>query len=192
MERKRFFTNKVTIFSIISAVIVFIIALLSIQKLNPIFKGWIIALSAIIFILTLAWGILIAWYLLKEKMRKVIITVIIVCSLVGYAISLPGLLLASKLEGYPLETFTSPSGKNKVVVLHTGFTDAVYKAYPVKLKMFYQQQDNGFVSHHDDWGGADLEVEWVTDNKAIVKVISGSGIKNENSNEDDIIIVEFD
>ena len=86
----------------------------------------------------------------------------------------------------------SPNGKNSLVVFEGGYIDAVYTAYPVKYRFFYQRQDNGFVSRHDFSFGAGIEVEWVSNNEAHVKVIiEGFEIRN-GGNEDDTIIVTFD
>ncbi len=85
---------------------------------------------------------------------------------------------------------SSPSGKNTVVVLVGGFIDAAYEAYPVKGYLFYQLQDNGYVSNSDDWGSSEITVTWENDNKAIVKIHSNFS-PNEGSNKNNEIVVQF-
>lgn len=86
----------------------------------------------------------------------------------------------------------SPTGKNKVIVFEDGFIDKEYHAYPKVLGIFYRLEDNGYVSKHDLWGGADIEIDWKTDDLAYVKIKTEDFYPNPGSNDDDIIIVSFD
>jgi hypothetical protein len=86
----------------------------------------------------------------------------------------------------------SPSGINTLVVFERTFLDSSYSAYPRILSIFYKYQDNGFVRKHDFWGHAEIQVEWVSDNYASVKVITGDFDSDNGSNIDDVIIVTFD
>lgn len=187
----KFFTKKVVIFLIISLLFVSAITLLCILNLTPIFKWLLLVLSFAIFLFVVIWCILIAKYLFKSKKLAVAVSIILVSSLLAYGFIFYGLFSISLMQGEVLIKATSPSGNNTVVVLEGGFIDAIYTAYPLKFRFFYQKQDNGFVSNHDDWGGAKVEVEWLSDNKAKVKILSGSGIPNKDSNEDNNIIVDF-
>ena len=84
---------------------------------------------------------------------------------------------------------SSPSGENTLIVLEGGFIDAIYKAYPVKYLIFYQVQNNGFVSNHDDWGASKITVTWENDKKAIVKIHSGfHPIQKSNSNNEIVVV----
>ena len=78
-----------------------------------------------------------------------------------------------------VDTFTSPSKENKVVVFNTGFLDDIYRAYPVKWRFFYKEQDNG---GFENMRREPLTVTWETDNKAIIRTSSSKEKK---------IIVEF-
>ncbi len=77
------------------------------------------------------------------------------------------------------------------MVFEGGLFDATYTAYPEKYGFFHEFQDNGFVSKHDSGPGRNIQVNWLTDDLAQVKIDIGELFPNKGSNEDDIIIVRF-
>lgn len=85
----------------------------------------------------------------------------------------------------------SPNGDNHVVVLEKGLFDSSYEAYPLKLGVFYQRQNNGFLSYHDLWGTPTVNMEWVSDDTAIITVEHLNYQPNQNSNMDNRIVVRF-
>jgi hypothetical protein len=144
------------------------------------------------YVLPLIWLLLfIAWiYVVKTKVWLKIGTIAGISIILVFAV--PYLFLFSSISGKVYYESVSPSGKNSLVVFEGGFIDANYTAYPKILWIFYQYQDNGFVQKHDFWGGAEINVDWVSDNSASVKVITGDFRAVDGSNNDDIIIVTFD
>jgi len=125
----------------------------------------------------------------QKKTLKIVLLSVLICIILLFLTART--LFFYFFENREIKKFTSPTGKNELVVFESGFIDAIYYAYPVKCKWFYQEQENGYVSNHDDWGGAEAKVDWVTDNKAIVKFMSGFEIPNEGTNPNNEIIVEF-
>ncbi|MCL2512973.1 MAG: hypothetical protein FWF08_03645 [Oscillospiraceae bacterium] len=80
-----------------------------------------------------------------------------------------------------------------MVVINSDFLRVTHYAYPVKFKWFYKQQYNGYVAIHDDYGGAEYDVNWITENKAVVKIIYffPDMPDREGSNPDREITVTF-
>ncbi len=122
-----------------------------------------------------------------KALKIIIISFVLVLSLITFGIK----SLYSFLDSHVVMVASSPSKKNTLVILEGGFIDATYEAYPVKGYLFYQLQDNGYVSNHDDWGGSKITVTWENDNKAIVKIHSNF-YPNEGSNKSNEIVVQFE
>ena len=161
-----------------------------VAKLTFINNTYLYVIDIVFLILAVLWLVFVSKGLpAKLKVLKIfIVSVIIGATVVGLGVK----LTYGFLENEEIKRFTSPAGKNQVVILQGGFIDAVYYAYPVEFKWFYKEQENGYVSKHDDWGGAEISIDWVNDNKAIVRVISEFAIANEGTNPNDEIVVEFD
>ncbi len=90
--------------------------------------------------------------------------------------------------------YASPNGENRVLVIEGGFIDATVHAYPLH-GIFYREQDNGELSYHDLWStheGRLIEVEWVSNQEAIVRMQSMNYHPNEYSNRNGEIWVTFD
>lgn len=135
------------------------------------------------------WLVIFIKYSKKFKVLKIIIiSIVIVLSVLTFTVKS---LYSFLIYGDIVKTFSSPSNKNTLVVLDCGFIDAVYEAYPIKGHLFYQIQDNGFVSNEDDWGGSDITVTWENENKAIVKIHTDAIPPNEGSNKNNEIVVNF-
>ena len=98
--------------------------------------------------------------------------------------------LFGSLSTREIARFDSPDGKRQVLVMDRGFIDALYTAHPVKLRYFYQEQDNGYAAPHDFTGG-DIQVTWGSDTTAIVTV-SGSYVEPQDPERDGEIIVTFE
>jgi len=113
-------------------------------------------------------SIIIRYKLRKTKFARLVIFLSVIIAVV----SMPFIMFLLSSDRTVCYTESSPFGKNKIVVFESGFIDAVYMAYPVKYGIFYQKQDNGYITKHDFWGGANIEVEWISENEACVKVIT--------------------
>lgn len=145
--------------------------------------SWINKVSFVLFVLCVITLIIV----IKNsiKLHIVLKTIIIIFILYGCIIN----ILFESNQVNKIET--SPSGKNTVVVLEGGFVDAIYYAYPVKAKIFYQKQNNGYVSKIDDWGGAEAAIVWLNEDKAVVTINSGFQ-PTDDSNKNNEIIVSFE
>lgn len=139
------------------------------------------------FVSIIIWLVILIKRLNKHKVLKIIaIIFVVVLSIVSLGVK----LLYSCFDSDVAKIDRSPSEKNALVVIEGGFIDAVYEAYPVKGYLFYQLQDNGYVSNHDDWGGSEITVTWENENKAIVTIHSDF-YPNEGSNIHNEIVVQF-
>ncbi len=157
------------------------------MRLEPIYFQIIWAGAAVFLGALLAWGIVIAMKKTKHTFLKFV--PVALALLLAIAAMFP-LELTRMFYGTPVAFESSPSGKHRLVIVDQGFLDAAYHAYPVRFRMFYQLQDNGFVSFHE--GTVDgFEVEWEGDERAIVRFESEARIRNAFSNPDDRIVVEF-
>ena len=187
MEYMKFFNKKRTIFLIIS--LLFCCFAITLRILN---YKFIISFLNYLF-LALSACFVVAWIfmIVKYKFNKLWLKIIVVAiPLLFLMISIPYVMLFSIISEKKYYEEVSPSGKNTVVVFESGFIDKSYSAYP-KKGIFYQYQKNGYVSKHDFWGGANIEIEWESNNLALVKVGIGNFPPNKGSNENDIIIVSF-
>jgi|GEM_PF-6910051 len=138
---------------------------------------------------------LIIWVIIfiKYKTKKLwLVKLIMVIFISITLISAPYIMAMLYFEDEVHHISQSPSGRNRVVVFEGGYIAAIYTAYPIKYDIFYQKQDNGHVFKNDFWGGADIEVEWRTEDIAFVKIITGDVTSDKEALRDyDIIVVSF-
>jgi len=152
------------------------------RVINYIFTSF----SIIVFIVWIL--ITIKYNVKKSYMRRLKI----VLSVTFVIISILSIMNSFFSDDVIYYTSLSPSGRNKVVVFEGGFIDAVYTAYPIQNGIFYYGEDNGSISKHDFWGGANIEVDWVSEDLAFVKIIMNIDDKdNHLIEEDEIIVVSF-
>ena len=152
----KFFDVKKIVFLAVSLLFFVFAVTLKILGLYFINDFFNLLFFAVCFVTVLIWSFLIVRY--KAKKTWVKITAAAICILLCI-VMLPYMVLFNALSEKLYYEESSPSGKNSVVVMKGGFLDAVYYAYPKVAGMFYKPQDNGHVSKHDLWGGADIEIE---------------------------------
>ena len=184
---KFFNAGKITLLVITILLFAFFI-FMRIMRLYFIHSVFGFLLPLLCFSLLVAWIYLIIRHKLNYRWLKI---TVIAIPMIFLTLIFPVINLAMTISDDMYYESHSPSGKNQVVVLEGGFIDAIYSAYPKVAGFMYQSQDNGHVSKHDCWGGAKIEVEWESDDIAIVKVITEGHQPNSGSNKDDIIIVSF-
>ena len=184
----KFFDAKKIILLVFTLLLLIFIALLKVLNLNFINPSLGFLFPVVCFFLITSWIFLIVRYKFNKLWIKIIVTAIPAFILMA---AFPYMLLFHQISGEVFYESISPSGKNQVIVFEGGFIDASYSAYPKIARVFYQYQDNGYVAKHDFWGGAEIEVEWKSDDSAYVKVKIDGFSPNEGSNKDDIILVSF-
>lgn len=174
------------IFSLLFCIFTIILKVLNLNFINN-FLNVLFLITCVV--LVTAWIFLIVRYKVNKRWLKNAVTAILILL---FVMMLPYIILFNEVSGSAYYEETSPSGKNKVIIFESSFIDASYYAYPKFMGIFYKNQDNGYVSKHDFWGGAEIEVEWKSDNLAYVKIKIEGFSPNEGSNKNDIIIVSFD
>lgn len=188
----KFFTINKIFLTVFSIFILFSLAFFTISGLRPIASSILFLLYLTCFILIVIWALIFINLLIKRPIfRKVLFTIAIIIPLVLSILISPYIMFFSSIGGDVVYRSSSPSGKNSLIVFEGGFIDAYYNAYPVKCSFFYKLQNNGFVSKHDHWGGAEIKVDWISEKEAHVKIDVGDFMENDGSNKDDIIIVTF-
>lgn len=188
----KFFTVPKTILLVCSIIVLLFLAFLSFYHLELIAFSLVPLLLFSLLILIAIWTVIIIRLLIKKLVLKTVLSLItIVCTIALVVGIIPYIMLFSSIDGKVSYRSISPSGKNSLIVFEGGFFDTCYSAYPVELSFFYKYQDNGFVSKHDSWGGA-INVDWISEKEAHVKIDAGNFLPHEGSNKDDIIIVTFD
>lgn len=184
----KFFDIKKIFFLTVSLLFCIFTVILKVLNLKFIinFLNYLFPIACIL--LVVAWIFLIVRYKVNKQWLKIALVAI---PILLFVMIVPYIMLFNKISGNVYYEEISPSGKNKVIVFEGGFIDASYYAYPKFMGIFYKYQDNGYVSKHDYWGGAEIEVEWKLDDLAYVKIKIEGFSPNEGSNKNDIIIVSF-
>jgi hypothetical protein len=138
-------------------------------------------------------GILLYKYIRKQiKTKKHVLFLkisAVAVTILGLYIGIHIGMLAIVFSHEPYKTLESPNKVNTVIVFEGGFIDAVYSAYPLLNGLFYKDTGSEILSHHDLWGGAEIEAEWEGDSAVKVYVIFD---KVAGRNEEDVIRVQFD
>lgn len=191
--KKRFFNVRQTIFTVITLPIL-IYSLFSLIFSFSCLIRWVdFVLYFLTFVSLIAWLVVIVNYFCKsERVRGWLAVATVVLAVIFVFTIAPFSMFVIVTSSRVRMTSYSPDGENKLVVLEGGYLDATYNAYPVKFKWFYQRQNNGSVSNRDDWGGSEIEIEWISNDKAVVRILSGANSQNGNSNAGNEIIVTFD
>ncbi len=190
-------TKRIVWLVILSVFTLFVVSLdlfLLIRGLRPLSAFFLAFLGYSTVLLCLTWYL----FLIRVKVKRVLLrrwltAVPSVLTALGLLFVFPYACLFVMISGSHT-LYSSPSGSHQVAVFEGGFIDAYYEACPVKYRFFYEEQDNGYVSFFDFWGGADIEVEWESETCAKVYIITGDEelSPDEGSNENGIIIVTFD
>ena len=188
-EKSKFLTVPKIILLIVTVFLIILKILLEVHQLrfinsfvNYIIIGFIVTAIIILIIMFVKYKTKKLWLV------KLIMVIVIIIAL----ISIPYIMVMLYFEDEVYHISQSPLGRNRVVVFEGGYIAAIYTAYPVKYNIFYQKQDNEYVFKNDFWGGADIEVEWKTENIAFVKVITGDVTSDKEAAGDyDIIVVSF-
>jgi len=123
---------------------------------------------------------------MKRKVITKVFGIIIFC--VYYFLLILFLLLSSFIlivDHKPLRYFTSPNGKNTVIVYQFEHS---YRAYP-KIGIFYIKQNNASVYRGDSQFDVGFKAKWLSEN--IAKIEVGTDYTNYVETKDNIIFVNF-
>lgn len=89
------------------------------------------------------------------------------------------------------QVHASPDGRHRLVTMDSGFMDAVLNAYPMRDRWIYLEQDNGFLSYHEQGAAYGVEIEW-REREALVSMTNMGAYANEGSNPGGMIRVTFE